>query len=203
MVTWNGVECQQYPTKTIVAKLFEVDAPIIPKEVSSYIWSIKIPPRVHLTLWMASLEKLKTGDFFVDKHLIDPSQAQCPFCNSVIESNSHVLFTCQFSWSLWMMVLNWWGIAGVLPSRCIPFIQSWKRLAPGKRRRKFWSLVMGCVLWSIWFERNRAKFDGRALDLAATSYTMKIRICTWAKEFLGLELVPDMSAAAEDMLHML
>lgn len=156
-VTWNGAECQKYPIKAIVANLHDSETPLIPREISSYIWSIKVPPRVHLTLWLASLERLKTGDSFVDKQLLDPSQAGCPFGCGNMETNSHVLFTCHFSWCLWMTVLKWGGISGVIPSTCIPFTQSWRRLTYGKRRGKLWSLVLGCVVWSIWHERMMAR----------------------------------------------
>ena len=149
---------------------------------------------------MACLERLKTGDFFVDKQLLDPPQAVCPFCRSEIESNSHVLFTCTFSWRIWMTVLRWGGISGVLPSQCIPFIQSWRRLAPGRRRGKLWSLCLGCVVWSIWFERNKVKFEDRSPDLGLSIYALKIRIHTWAKELLGMAILPSMATANDDML---
>ena len=101
------------------------------------------------------------------------------------------------------MVLRWGGISGVLPSRSLPFIQSWRKLAPGRRRGKIWSLIMGCVLWSIWFERNKVKFEGRAQDFGLSVYTLKIRIHAWAKELLGLDLLPLMAAANDDIFLLL
>ena len=36
-------------------------------------------PRARLTLWMANLEKLKIGDFLVEKGIINLPEAMCPF----------------------------------------------------------------------------------------------------------------------------
>lgn len=124
----------------------------------------------------------------VAKGLIDPLHALCPFCNEEVETNSHVLFTCTFSWKLWMMVLHWWKISGVLPDRCSPFVEAWKPLAPRRSRGKVWSLILGCALWSLWFERNKIKFQHGTPDVDYLFYTLKIRVGIWAKELLGLEI---------------
>lgn len=187
-VNWHGTHYEKFPIKEIVDRLYESDAPMLPKAITSYIWSIKVPPRVHLTIWMASLEKLKTGDLLVSLGLLDRGQALCPFCAEEVESNRHVLFTCTVSWRLWMRILDWWGVKGVLPDQCVHFILAWKHLAPFRRKGKVWRLILGCVIWSIWFERNKIKFNHGALNEDHLFYTLKIRISVWAKELLGFDL---------------
>lgn len=106
-VSWHGGIRDRFPIRDILNKLYESYELILPMSVTNLLWSIKVPPRVHLIIWMASLEKLKTGDLLVEKGLIDVSSGICPFCNCNVETNSHILFSCNFSWSVWMMVLNW------------------------------------------------------------------------------------------------
>lgn len=48
---------------------------------------------------------------------------------------------------------------------------------------------MGCVLWSIWYERNTIKFNNGSLDVEHLFYTLKIRVGIWAKELLGLDIL--------------
>lgn len=187
-VNWNGVDYQRFPVKAITEKVYEAIDPVLPSSITSFIWSIKVPPRVLLTIWLANLEKLKTGDFLVNKGLIDHAQALCPFCEEALESNSHLLFTCHFSWGIWMRVLQWCGITGVLPNRCIQFVEAWRRLNSFKRKAKLWNLILGCVIWSLWYERNKIKFNNGEPNGDLLFYTLRIRISIWAKELLGVDL---------------
>lgn len=44
---------------------------------------------------------------------------------------------------------------------------------------------MGCVLWSLWYERNEIKFEQTSPDFNRFAYSLKISISVWAKELLG------------------
>ena len=76
--------------------------PTLPKPIVNIVWHNFTPLRAKLAVWLANLEKLKTGDFLVEKGIISPQEAVCPYCNLEIETNSHILFTCRFAWSSWM-----------------------------------------------------------------------------------------------------
>lgn len=121
-VTWRNSGFCSYPTKCIVEKAYKSSIPLLAKPVIELVWKNYIPPRVQLTLWLAILEKLKTGDKLVALGIVDAQDALCPFCRLVVESNSHVLFTCSFSWGAWMEIMRWWGIQGVLHNCCEKFI---------------------------------------------------------------------------------
>lgn len=183
-ISWHGKDYVKFPIQVIMDKLNESDVPTLPKPIASLIWTTKVPPRAHLVFWLSNLEKLKTGDFLVAKGIIDPAHALCPFCKCVLETNSHNLFTCSFSWNVWMLILDWWGISGVLPNRCGPFFLAWRHLAPKRVRGKLWDLILGCVIWSLWFLRNKVKFG---VDMKQFFSTLKIRVEIWAKELLGAE----------------
>lgn len=188
-VTWHGVETKKFPVKAIVDKIYESSDPILPPSVSRYIWSIKIPPRSHIVLWLACLKKLKTGDILMEKGGLDPTLALCPFGCDVIESNSHILFTCTFSWKVWMHVLNWWGISGALHMNCVDFMIAWRGMVTKRRGGKLWNLILGCVIWSLWFERNKVKFDRGVPNVNNMCYNLRIRVGIWAREMLGLDLL--------------
>lgn len=84
-----------------------------------------------------------------------------------------------------MRLLNWWGISGVLHFDCVHFVLQWNRLLPGHKRKNLWSLCLCCVIWSLWFERNRVIFESVSPDLDAFFYSLIIVIGVWAKEHLG------------------
>lgn len=187
-ICWQGVQVSTFPIKDIGDKFYACVTPLLPKEISMLIWKMKVPPRVQLIFWLANLEKLKTGDMLIDHGRIDPSLGKCPFCEVEFESNSHLLFTCSFSWRIWMEVLKWWGVQGVLHSRCAPFSIAWRSLAPKRSKGKLWIMILGCVIWSLWFERNNIKFKNGVRDFEKLILTIKVRVIHWAKEMLGLDI---------------
>ena len=140
-----------------------------------------------MTIWLAHLEKLKIGDSLMDKGIITPQQALCPFCSLEVETISHVLFTCTFSWGIWMDLLNEWGILGVLHKNCENFCDEWSGLSNDRNRRKLWNLVLGCTIWSIWYTRNKVKFEMAPPEQRKVIYSLKIRIGKCAKKMLGYE----------------
>ena len=189
-VVWKHSGSTIYPTKSIGVKMFEDKTPILSKPVINLVWQKFIPPRAQLWVWLVSLEKLKTGNFLLEKGIIDTQRATCPFCNINTESNSHILFTCNFSWRSWMEILKWWGISAVFNNRCRSFSIEWFGLVRGQKYRTLWGLVLGCVIWSLWYERNKIKFDRKPINLHKFDYTLKIRIGIWVKEIMGLTVVP-------------
>ena len=97
-VIWKQSGSMGYPVKSIVTKMNESYAPTLPKPVIDIVWQKYIPPRAQVHVWLANLEKLKIGDFLVERGIIDYQQALCPFCNLEVESNTHILLTCRLSW---------------------------------------------------------------------------------------------------------
>ena len=120
-MVWKHSGSMVYPTKIIGEKMLEDIAPILEKPIINHVWQKFIPPRVQLTIWLANLERLKTGDFLLENGIIDAQRATCPFCSTGTESNSHILFTCNFSWRSWMEILKWWGISAALQNQCSNF----------------------------------------------------------------------------------
>ena len=152
-----------------------------------------------MTIWLAHLEKLKTGDSLMDKGIITPQQALCPFCSLEVETNSHVLFTCTFSWGIWMDLLNEWGILGVLHMNCENFYNEWSGLSIDRNRRRLWNLVLGCTILSIWYMRNKVKFEMVNPEQRKVIYSLKIRIGLWAKEILGYERITPLVSNKESL----
>ncbi|XP_057526417.1 uncharacterized protein LOC130805650 [Amaranthus tricolor] len=156
-VIWKSSGSLYYPAKSIGVKIIESHAPTLPKHIINLVWQKLITPRAQMSVWLASLEKLKTGDFHVEKGIIDSQMASCPFCNLETESNSHILFTCRFSWSV-MKMLEWWSLSSVLHNRCTNFSIEWFGLLKSRKGRNLWGLIFGCVIWSLWYERNKIGF---------------------------------------------
>ena len=184
-VLWKHTQTVEYPTKLIATKLSESLDSSLPKEIISIVWQKFIPPRANVIVWLAAKEKLRTGRLLTDKGIITPLQAACPFCGTYLESNSHLLFECRFSWSAWMEILKWWGVSAPIHNQCSTFCLQWIGLVKGRKNKDIWALTLGCVLWSLWYERNQIKFESKVPNQQNFVVSLKIRIGLWAKEILG------------------
>ena len=89
-----------------------------------------------------------------------------------------------------MEIVKWSGISAVFQNRCSTFGVEWMGLIKGRKFHKLWGLVFGCVIWSIWYERNKVRFETRPINMHRFVYSLKIRIGVWAKEYLGLTVLP-------------
>ena len=65
------------------------------------------------------------------------------------------------------------------------FVLAWYGFLSNRKRIKLWNLVLRCVIWSLWFERNKINFEGCVPDLQKFLYTLNIRVRVWAKEIIG------------------
>ena len=184
-VIWRQSGNPCYPMKSITESMYEGSTSSLPRPITSFVWQKFIPPRAQLYVWLTNLGKLSTGDFLLEKGIIEPHRALCPFCNLHTESKSHVIFTCDFSWRSWMHMLEWWGLSGTLHNQGIFFTMQWMGLVNHKKRIKLWGLILGCLIWSLWFERNRIKFENASPNINNFVRLTKIRIGIWAKEIGG------------------
>ena len=145
-VCWKNTGLLCYPTKCTTKKINKFYTPSLSRSIVNIVWQKFIPPRANMSVWLANQEKLKTGDFLVEKGIINPQQAMCPFCCLELESNSHILFTCSFAWNSWMEILQWWGLSATLHNRCKKFSIQWFGLLKNRKHRDIWALTLGCVL---------------------------------------------------------
>ena len=73
----------------------------------------------------------------------------------------HLLISCPVAHSLWMYMLQLFGIDWVVPSSVIDLFFCWYQWL-GKHNSDIWNLVAGCLMWNIWVERNRRSFEDMA-----------------------------------------
>ena len=78
-------------------------------------------------------------------------------------------------------MLEWWGLSSVLHNRCGNFSIEWLGLVKSRKGRKLRGLILGCGIWSLWYERNKIKFEIDSPELNKFAYSLKIRVGIWVK----------------------
>ena len=87
-----------------------------------------------------------------------PLVNRCCMCCCKEESVDHPLFFCLVVHSLWMYMLQLFGIDWVMPGLVADLLFCWYHWL-GKHNSDIWNLVPGCLMWIIWTKRNWYSFE--------------------------------------------
>ena len=70
----------------------------------------------------------------------------------------HLFIFCPLAHSMLMHMLQLFGIDWVMPGSVVDLLCCWHHWL-GKYNSDIWNLVPGCLMWTIWFERNWRSFE--------------------------------------------
>ena len=120
------------------------------------IWKTKVPKRVAFFTWIAAHGQFLT----LDKLMLHgrPLANRCCMCCCNVEFVNHLLLFCSIDHSLWIYMLRLFGIDWVMLGSIVDLLFCWYNWL-GKYSSDIWNLVSGCLLWTIWSERNRRFFE--------------------------------------------
>ena len=122
------------------------------------IWQSKVPPRMTLFSWSASLGKILTIDNLRKGRVIVLDW--CYMCKRCGESVDHLPLHCSIAWELWSLVFCLFGIQWVMPHTIFELFEAWQGKFARHRHIDVWRLVPHCLIWCIWCERNARSFEG-------------------------------------------
>ena len=128
------------------------------------IWSIKVPKRVSFFLWTTARSSILTIDNLVQRCL--PLVNWCCMCQCDEEIVDHLLLHCKFAYVLWSEVFLIFGIQWVMSKAIASLLFGWWNWLR-KHSSNIWNMVLACLMWLIWRERNNRTFEDivRSVDL--------------------------------------
>ncbi|KAL4340570.1 hypothetical protein GQ457_08G000230 [Hibiscus cannabinus] len=142
------------------------------------IWSLQVPQRLRIFLWLSHKAKLMTNVERCRRSL--SQQALCPCCHEFPETLLHVFRDCKYVIGVW---------SRLLPSRHLATFysddfRSWllSNVATTVMHPTLvtpWHLFFASTLWQIWKNRNAWVFNGTMSNVADTV----IRSLTWARYY--------------------
>ena len=89
-----------------------------------------------------------------------PLANRCCICCCNVEYVDHLLLFCPIAHSLWTYMLRLFGINWVMPGLVADLLFCWSHWL-GKHSSNIQNLVPGCLMWTIWTERNRRSFEDK------------------------------------------
>ena len=107
-------------------------------------------------MWTAALSQILTLDKLMLRDCLLANR--CCMCYCIEESVDHLLLFGLIAHSLWTYMLRLFGIDQVMSGLVADLLFCWYHWL-GKHSSDIWNLVLGCLMWTIWTERNRRSFE--------------------------------------------
>lgn len=126
------------------------------------------------------LHRLPTRELLLKRNIINPNLGvSCVLCFRSVESRNHLFFTCEFSYRIWVAVLDWLGGAGVFQSGCIDHFVQFSEMLKGKKARRVKNIIWMAVSWALWSMRNKVIFEGNVADFTFVLNQAKLLSWGW------------------------
>jgi hypothetical protein len=137
----------------------------------SVVWSLKIPPRVHLFLWLLSQNKVLTRDNVLKR--VNINDKTCLFCSD-IESAHHLFFDCVVAKQVWYF------ISDVVEVDCGDNFESVAKMWLSNKRFCVVNVFTSAALWELWKLRNLLCFkNGQWKNVQSLLRKMLLMIEAW------------------------
>ncbi|KAK9045708.1 hypothetical protein V6N11_051617 [Hibiscus sabdariffa] len=145
------------------------------------IWSLKVPQRVRLFLWIAYQQKLMTNGERCCRHF--SSSPRCSDCSSYTETVIHALRDCNVTHRLWLQILpatltrhffsmnlHTWFSCNLSTNFLHPVL------------KLSWNILFASLTWQLWKRRNNFVFN----NISSSETDTINHGITWAKYYYGI-----------------
>ena len=102
-----------------------------------------------------------------------PLPNRCCMCCCNEESVDHLLISCSLAHSMWMHMIQLFGIDWVMSGSVVDLLCCWHHQL-GKYNSDIWNLVPCCLKWAIWTKRNQCSFEDIEKSMAQL-----LDLCQW------------------------
>lgn len=145
----------------------------------NFIWSFKVPPKLHAFLWKLAWGILPTNLFLQNR--LGTSNPSCVWCSMSVELTSHLFWDCQLAAWTWEFIDRWWSQKHIELRAGAFSLHSLFYLKEAKFVKNAWHLVVTAALWSIWLARNELVFKKKRIKKVELETIIMIRISKWGK----------------------
>lgn len=138
------------------------------KKFWTKLWSLKLPGKVANFLWRVCQSCLPTAHALVMKQV--NISVLCPWCHSAPETDTHILFACDFANTVWSLA----GMTSLVQHNSYDNAEVVIRHAFDRCSRED-CVQMGMVCWGLWNRRNKWLWDkanGSAFGVLAAARKM-------------------------------
>ena len=92
----------------------------------------------------------------------------------------HLLLHCPVAYSLWVQMLQVFGIQWIMPGSVESLVFCWSNRL-GKFSSDIWNMVPGYLMWVVWMERNRRSFEAKEKSPVQLQALSQSTLFEWAR----------------------
>ncbi|CAL2260807.1 unnamed protein product [Prunus armeniaca] len=174
---WHASSNCVFSVKTAYKLFFA--GPSWPESSWTFLWKLKIPPKLQIFFWLASQSKILSNEYRVRRQLaIDSS---CGLCDWPVESVLHIFRDCERAQSVWHAISILVFAPHFLKQDFIPWLKvnllskaKWGGGLP-------WSVVFVFTCWYLWKWRNKHIFLPLDEYVADPIKTISMAVRDWVK----------------------
>jgi hypothetical protein len=133
-------------------------------------------------LWSAALGKILTLDNLKRRNIVLVNR--CGMCKKEEESIDHLLLHCERAQFLWNAFFSHFGLAWVMPRGVADLLHCWW-LVGRSRNAMVWKMVLLCIMWCLWVERNGRFFEDSERSSKDLLHSFFNTLFTWAAAWLA------------------
>jgi hypothetical protein len=109
---------------------------------------------------------------------------RCCLCKEDGETIDHLLLHCEIARSLWYARFSWFGLSWVMPSKVGGLFACWW-LGGHSQSAVVWKMVLLCLVWCLWLERNARCFEDSERSLEEHMAFFFYMLFTWTAVWLA------------------
>lgn len=144
------------------------------------IWQCDIPSKVSILAWRLLQNKLPTKESLANKGVLGANgSVTCIFCSRDTENHSHLFFTCEFAYRVWMAVNLWSGTMGPMFNHGINHFLEFAGTIKGRARRRSRHIIWMATVWVLWITRNNVIFRSASADVIDVVANIKALSWNW------------------------
>ena len=189
LVCWTPSSREVFELCSVYCALIQPSSYVFPWRS---VWQAKAPSRVAFFLWTASLGKILTTDNLRKRGII--IMDWCCMYKESGESVNHLFIHCPVASDLWTMYFNLFGVSWVMPKGVVDLLSCWNGHFGRSEVGKIWKMLLHCIMWCLWCERNARTFNGEETSIPALKFMFFQTMFDWLKasSLISSDSVSDM-----------
>jgi len=142
------------------------------------IWCNWLPIKVNCFIWRLFLRRIPTRANLRRRSVQIPSDL-CPLCESEVETENHLFYSCAKIKDIWSWVVNWCNINNSPHSSLNQLLFNFLNCANSKKKQKLLEALTGSVVWFIWKARNDVVFNSKRFSSSEVIVESQATLFTW------------------------